>query len=49
LELEDDVPDHRTLSRFRKELVEKKAFDCLLRKINNQLKAKGIMIEQGNA
>jgi transposase, IS5 family len=49
LELEDDVPDHSTLSRFRKELVEKKAFDRLLRKINNQLKAKGIMIKQGSA
>jgi len=49
LELEDDVPDHSTLSRFRKELVEKKAFDRLLRKINSQLKAKGIMIKQGSA
>lgn len=49
LELEDDVPDHSTLSRFRKELVEKKAMDRLLRKINNQLKDKGIMIKQGSA
>jgi IS5 family transposase len=27
LNLEDDVPDHSTLSRFRKELVEKKAYE----------------------
>lgn len=49
LEIEDDVPDHSTLSRFRKQLVEKKAMDRLLRKINNQLKDKGIMIKQGSA
>lgn len=49
LELEDEVPDHSTLSRFRKELVEKKAFDRLLRKINKQLKDKGLMIKEGSA
>ena len=49
LELEDDVPDHSTLSRFRKELVEKKAFDRFLRKINKQLKDKGLMIKEGSA
>jgi transposase, IS5 family len=49
LELEDDVPDHSTLSRFRKELVEKKAYDRLLKKVNNQLKAKGLMVKQGSA
>jgi len=49
LELEDDVPDHSTLSRFRKELVEKKAYDRLLRKINNQLSSKGILLKKGSA
>jgi len=49
LQLEEDVPDHSTLSRFRKELVEKKAYDRLLRKINRQLKDKGIMIKTGKA
>jgi transposase, IS5 family len=49
LQLEDDVPDHSTLSRFRKELTEKKAHDRLLRKINNQLKKKGIVIKMGSA
>ena len=49
LDLEDDVPDHSTLSRFRSELVAKKAYDRLLRKINNQLKQRGIMVKQGRA
>jgi transposase, IS5 family len=49
LQLEDDVPDHSTLSRFRKELTEKKAHDRLLRRINNQLKQKGIVIKKGSA
>lgn len=49
LDLEDTVPDHSTLSRFRKELLEKKAYDRMLRKINNQLKAKGVMVKQGSA
>ncbi|MEM9650316.1 MAG: transposase [Bacteroidota bacterium] len=37
LKLEDEVPDHSTLSRFRSELSEKKSFDPMLRKINAQL------------
>jgi transposase, IS5 family len=49
LTLEDEVPDHSTVSRFRSELVRKKAHDRLLRKINDQLKQKGIMIKQGSA
>jgi len=49
LTLEDDVPDHSTVSRFRSELVRKKAHDRLLRKINDQLKQKGIMIKRGSA
>ncbi len=48
LDLEDDVPDHSTLSRFRKELVDKKAYDRLLIKINNQLKSKGLILKQGS-
>lgn len=49
LQIEDDVPDHSVISRFRKELTEKKAFDRLLRKFNAQLKAKGIMVKEGAA
>ena len=47
LQLEDDVPDHSTLSRFRTELTEKKAYDRLLRKINKQLESKKIKVTQG--
>jgi IS5 family transposase len=37
LRVEDTVPDHSTLSRFRSELSEKRAMDRLLTKLNNQL------------
>jgi IS5 family transposase len=47
LQLEDEVPDHSTLSRFRKELTEKKSFDRLLRRINKQLEEKKIKLEKG--
>jgi IS5 family transposase len=49
LSLEDSVPDHSTISRFRTELVRKKAHDRILKKINHQLKGKGIMIKQGSS
>ncbi len=32
--LEDDVPDHSTLSHFRSELIAKKAYDWILKKVN---------------
>ncbi len=47
LELEDDVPDHSTISRFRKELTAKGAMDRLLKKINEQLKRKGVSEKEG--
>ena len=49
LKLEDEVADHSTLSRFRSELSAKKSFDHMLRKINAQLKTKGVMIKEGKA
>ena len=49
LQIEDNVPDHSVLSRFRTELTQKKAFDRLLRKINKQLEQKGIMVKEGAA
>ena len=49
LKLEDDVPDHSTLSRFRSELAAKKAFDRILRKLNAQLKDKGVVVHSGKA
>ena len=49
LKIEDDVPDHSTLSRFRSELVELDLIDKLFNKINKQLKKQGILIEGGSA
>ena len=49
LELEDDVPDHSTLGRFRKELTEKKAMDRLLRKLNDQLEKQKLIVCTGIA
>ena len=47
LQLEDDVPDHSTLCRFRNELTEKKAWDRILKKVNKQLVARKIIINKG--
>ena len=49
LKLEDDVPDHSTLSRFRSELAAKKAFARMLKRLNAQLEDKGIMVHSGKA
>lgn len=47
LEVEDDVPDHSVLSRFRKELTEKRAFERILNKVNQQLKEKKVLVQGG--
>lgn len=47
LSLEDSVPDHSTLSRFRSELAVKRAYDRLLRKINKQLEQRGAKLKKG--
>jgi IS5 family transposase len=47
LDIEDSVPDHSVLSRFRSELTEKKAFDRLLKKINLQLVSHKVIIRNG--
>lgn len=47
LQLEDDVPDHSTLSRFRSELTDKKSIDRLLKKVNKQLESKKIKVGKG--
>ncbi|XOD68041.1 MAG: transposase [Flavobacteriales bacterium Tduv] len=35
--LENQIPDHMTLCRFRNEIVAKKAYKRLLKKINKEL------------
>ena len=47
LDIEDSVPDHSVLSRFRSELTSKKAFDRLLKKINRQLAEHKVIIRNG--
>ncbi len=49
LRLEDNVPDHSVLSRFRCELTKSSAMDELLSHINEQLQQKGIMVQGGKA
>ena len=48
LRVEDTVPDHSTLSRFRSELAEKKAMSRLLAKLNAQLAHQGVWVQQGS-
>ena len=47
LSLEDDVPDHSVLSRFRTRLTQTHAWDGLLEKINQQIQEHDIMVTQG--
>ena len=47
LAIEDSVPDHGTLSRFRGELTGKKAYDRILKKLNSQLRTHKVMVNQG--
>ena len=47
LRLEDQVPDHSVLSRFRTQLVEKNGFDAIFQLINNQLESHGILVKAG--
>jgi len=45
LRVEDTVPDHSTLSRFRSELSEKRAMNRLLRALNSQLERHGVCVQ----
>ena len=47
LQLEDDIPDHSVVSRFRKALSDQGAWDVLLQAINEQLEAKQVIVKQG--
>lgn len=49
LRIEDRVPDHSTLSRFRTELTRKKSYDRMLRKINAQLSSHKLIVKTGQA
>jgi len=47
LSLEDDVPDHSVLSRFRTRLTTAKAWDNLLEQINRQILALNVTVTTG--
>ncbi len=49
LSIEDDVPGHSTLSRFRKVLIDKKAYDNLLDEIDQQLSKRELKVIIGHA
>ena len=49
LTIEDNVPGHSTLSRFKKELSDKDAIDKILDVINSQLEELGLKIIPGKA
>jgi IS5 family transposase len=47
LHLEDEVPDHSVISRFRCELTKKEAFEKIFEHINAQLESKGLIVKTG--
>ena len=49
LTIEDDVPGHSTLSRFRKVLIDKNANENLLGLINEQLAKHNLEVKKGKA
>jgi len=49
LTMEDDIPGHTTLSRFRKVLIDKNVYDGLIQQINNQLTKNNYKIIPGQA
>ena len=49
LAIEEDVPGHSTLSRFKKELIEQNALNELVSKVNDQLESARYKISPGKA
>ena len=49
LSLEDPVPDHTTICRFRNALVGKKLLQVLLDEVNSQLEKQGKLVKKGVA
>ena len=47
LALEDDVPDHSTISRFRKEVSERGLAGRLFKELTRQLDKRGLLVKQG--
>lgn len=47
LSLEDDVPDHSVLSRFRTQLTKAQAWDGLLAEVNRQIEEHHLLVKSG--
>lgn len=47
LQLEDEVPDHSVISRFRTALTKQDAFEKIFEQINLQLESKGLIVKTG--
>lgn len=47
LRLEDSIPDHSVISRFRSELTKKNAYEKLFQLVNSQLEAHQVIIRTG--
>ena len=47
LPLEDDVPVHSVLSRFRTKLTKAEAWDALLSEINRQIEGSNLLVKSG--
>lgn len=47
LSLEDEVPDHTTLCRFRNRLVSARLLETLFNELDRQLEASGVVLKQG--
>lgn len=47
LSLEDEVPDHTTLCRFRNRLVRERLLERLFAELDGQLEAAGVILKQG--
>ncbi|XOD67833.1 MAG: transposase [Flavobacteriales bacterium Tduv] len=45
--LEDQIPDHTTLCRFRSEILDKKGYERLLKKINKELEKNQVIVKTG--
>ncbi len=49
LKIEDDIPGHSTLSRFKRELTDQKAYKKIIEKIDIQLSKHQVKIVKGQA
>ena len=47
LQLEDEVPDHSVISRFRTEMTKQDVYEKIFEQINEQLEAKGLIVKTG--